>query len=162
MTAQEFGNLYQQNFARTLRFLRTRGVYDAEDVAQEAWTRGFAHRESLRNNSSLVAWVFTIALNVAKSRRRRRSFRHTTDHDLDTLVGFQPQDAAINARLTIQKMARRLTPSRRAALVGALQDLDGRGLGAWMQRSATAAKICKFRALKDLKEQVQNRELQQP
>jgi DNA-directed RNA polymerase specialized sigma24 family protein len=58
---------------------------DAEEVAQAAWAKGWERLSQLRNESFVVIWVNTIALNVYRSglRRKRLSsaaqeFRHKT------------------------------------------------------------------------------------
>lgn len=73
MTREGYGQAYQQGFDRTLRFLRSRGLpwEHASEVTQAAWAKGWERLEQLRNESMVVTWVNTIALNV--HRRARRS-----------------------------------------------------------------------------------------
>jgi RNA polymerase sigma-70 factor, ECF subfamily len=44
-----------------------------EDVAQEAWVKAFAALERFEGRASLRTWLAQIALNTARSRRRRLS-----------------------------------------------------------------------------------------
>src|SRR5579863_9699052 len=66
MTRESYGQAYQQGFDSTLRFLRSRGVprERASEVTQAAWAKGWERLEQLRNDSMVVTWVNTIALNV--------------------------------------------------------------------------------------------------
>ncbi len=66
MTRETYGQAYQRGFDLTLRFLRSRGVpwERASEVTQTAWAKGWERLEQLRNDSMVVTWVNTIALNV--------------------------------------------------------------------------------------------------
>lgn len=46
---------------------------DAEDVVQETFLKAFQARESYDGRASLKTWIYTIALNVARDRARRKS-----------------------------------------------------------------------------------------
>jgi DNA-directed RNA polymerase specialized sigma24 family protein len=75
MTRDEYGQAYQQGFDVTIRLLRSRGAPRdcAREVAQAAWARGWERLSQLRNDSLVVTWVNTIALNVYRSVRRSES-----------------------------------------------------------------------------------------
>ena len=82
MTREEFGAAYQTGRDHTVRFLLSRGVnYDmASDVAQGAWLRGWERLDQLRDESALVTWVNTIALNqFRKAIRQAQRFEPLTD-----------------------------------------------------------------------------------
>jgi RNA polymerase sigma factor (sigma-70 family) len=76
MDAVNFSQAYLQGIQRTINFLLSRGVpHDmAPDIAQSAWTRGWERLEQLRDESTILAWINTIALN--QFRRRMRSNQH--------------------------------------------------------------------------------------
>jgi DNA-directed RNA polymerase specialized sigma24 family protein len=65
MTQEAFGQIYQKEFGRTVRVLRSRGASmdSAEDFAQAAWMRGWQKLDQLRDEALIVAWVNTIAIN---------------------------------------------------------------------------------------------------
>lgn len=69
MTRDEYGQAYQRGFDLTVRLLLSRGAPRdrARDVAQSAWVRGWERLTQLRNDSLVVTWVNTIALNVYRS-----------------------------------------------------------------------------------------------
>lgn len=73
MTKERYGQAYQGGFELTTRFLISRGVpMDlARDVAQAAWVKGWERLDQLRNESMVVTWVNTIAINVHRSVLRR-------------------------------------------------------------------------------------------
>jgi DNA-directed RNA polymerase specialized sigma24 family protein len=66
MTKEGYGQAYQHGFDLTLRFLRSRGVPSerASEVTQAAWAKGWERLAQLQNESMVVTWVNTIALNV--------------------------------------------------------------------------------------------------
>jgi len=73
MTREGYGQAYQKGFELTVRFLLSRGAWrdNASEVAQAAWARGWERREQLRDESLVLTWVNTIALNLYRSVLRR-------------------------------------------------------------------------------------------
>jgi DNA-directed RNA polymerase specialized sigma24 family protein len=73
VTRDGYGQAYQRGFELTVRFLLSRGVQrdDAREVAQAAWVRGWERIRQLREDSSVVTWINTIALNVHRGLLRR-------------------------------------------------------------------------------------------
>jgi DNA-directed RNA polymerase specialized sigma24 family protein len=57
---------YQTGYNSTMRFLRSRGVPGdrAREVSQAAWAKGWERLEQLNNESMVLTWVNTIAINV--------------------------------------------------------------------------------------------------
>jgi RNA polymerase sigma factor (sigma-70 family) len=83
MTRDEYGKAYRHGFDLTVRFLISRGVPSepARDAAQAAWVRGWERLSQLRNDSMVVTWVNTIAMNVHRSvLRSERSCQALADH----------------------------------------------------------------------------------
>lgn len=74
MTRNDFADAYRKGLTKTVRFLLSRGVNrdTAEEVAQDAWGRGWLRRDSLRKQSAVIPWINTIALNIFRSRIRRQ------------------------------------------------------------------------------------------
>jgi DNA-directed RNA polymerase specialized sigma24 family protein len=65
VTTQEYATAYESGYFRTVRMLRSRGASTerAEDGAQSAWLQGWKKLDQLRDQSLIVGWVNTIALN---------------------------------------------------------------------------------------------------
>ncbi len=56
LTPQQFSDLYESCYARTVRFLQSRGVGPevAEEVAQSAWVRGWERQSQLQSDSAFL------------------------------------------------------------------------------------------------------------
>jgi DNA-directed RNA polymerase specialized sigma24 family protein len=72
MLAHEYAEAFQNGFGATRRFLISRGVTasDAEEIAQDAWARGWEYREQLREPKLVSFWVNSIARNLFRARFR--------------------------------------------------------------------------------------------
>ena len=73
MTREGYGEAYQKGFELTVRFLLSRGAWrdHASEVAQAAWARGWERLDQLRNETLVLTWVNTIALNLHRVLLRR-------------------------------------------------------------------------------------------
>jgi DNA-directed RNA polymerase specialized sigma24 family protein len=73
MTREGYGEAYQKGFELTVRFLLSRGAWrdHASEIAQAAWARGWERLDQLRNESLVLTWVNTIALNLHRGLLRR-------------------------------------------------------------------------------------------
>lgn len=73
MTQEEFGLAYQRGFKMTVRFLVSRGLsFDsAQETAQAAWAKGWERLSQLRDQSMVLTWMNSIALNMHRSLMRR-------------------------------------------------------------------------------------------
>jgi RNA polymerase sigma-70 factor (ECF subfamily) len=69
MNQEGYGQAYEQGYRRTVRLLRSRGsnIDRAEDLAQAAWVRGWQKLDQLRDESMLLSWVNSIAINYHRS-----------------------------------------------------------------------------------------------
>ena len=70
-------------FAFLLRLSRNRTV--AEDLLSETWLRLVAHAGSLRPDTRLAAWLFTVARNLYWTHRRSRLMEAAVTAELLTL-----------------------------------------------------------------------------
>ncbi|MCU0227576.1 MAG: RNA polymerase sigma factor [Bryobacterales bacterium] len=70
LSEAEFATAFQTHFRKTVRFLRSRGASDdlAEEVAQEAWARGWERLHQLRNPEVVDVWVNSIAKHLWRNR----------------------------------------------------------------------------------------------
>ncbi len=73
MTTDDFGKAYQRGYTLTVRFLVSRGLpYDtAQETAQAAWVKGWERIGQLRDQSMVLTWMNSIALNIHRSYVRR-------------------------------------------------------------------------------------------
>lgn len=70
LTEEQYAAAFQGSFRKTLRFLRSRGATEdlAEEVAQEAWARGWERLHQLRNPEVVDVWVNSIAKHLWRNR----------------------------------------------------------------------------------------------
>jgi len=66
VSGKHFAEAYGQGVSRTINFLVSRGVprNSAPDIAQSAWMRGWERLSQLRDDTMLLSWINTIALNL--------------------------------------------------------------------------------------------------
>ncbi len=122
-----FGELVKahQNAVYNLcyRMLGERG--EAEDAAQEAFLRAYAHLDRYDDDRSFRTWVLSIASNhcIDRLRKRRLTWLSLDEglppHPALNSDALEPEDAVINSErnATIQLMLAELTPEYRAAVV---------------------------------------------
>jgi len=107
-----FERLCEDNYEMVVRvaFLITGDPHEAEDIAQETFTRAFERWDQVRGMENPVGWLNRVAANLAISRRRRltRRLRPLSDRERESDTTVDP---ALSAAL------RRLTPSQRAVVV---------------------------------------------
>jgi DNA-directed RNA polymerase specialized sigma24 family protein len=108
VTRQEFGDAYQSRGLRgTIRRLRKRGADcdQAENLAQEAWARGWEHLEQLRDKTLLTFWIDSIAINLLSSECRRewRTGQLTNDHEAASGIDL----ASVDLRRALGRCGRR-------------------------------------------------------
>jgi DNA-directed RNA polymerase specialized sigma24 family protein len=96
MTSDRYGTAYQRGFDLTVRFLISRGLQrdNAEEVAQAAWVKGLERLSQLRNESFVVMWVNTIALNVYRNSLRRKPLPVTELRDKTARLDLAAIDVA--------------------------------------------------------------------
>ena len=69
----------QRVFALVLRMLGNRA--EAEDLAQEVFVQVFKAIGTFRNESKLSTWIYRIAINLCKNRRKYLRVRHTSEQE---------------------------------------------------------------------------------
>jgi RNA polymerase sigma-70 factor (ECF subfamily) len=67
-------------------------VEDARDVAQEAFVSAFQKLHTFRGRSAFYSWLFRIAMNVAVSRKRKRTRPTVSIEAVRDLGGGEPSD----------------------------------------------------------------------
>ncbi len=115
-TAHTFESFFEDEKDRLLRVLSviTGSRAEAEDIAQEAFTRVFERWDSVRSMENPSAYLYKTAMNGFRSEYRRAAL------SLKRVVGMGPAEDVFQAvedrELAAQSLAR-LTPRQRAALV---------------------------------------------
>ncbi len=98
MTKEQYGQAYQRGFEGTVRFLLSRGCSSrdwAREIAQSAWVRGWERLYQLRDESTVVTWVNTIALNAHRAFRRREAiYEELRDFNVEVDMNFAAIDMA--------------------------------------------------------------------
>jgi DNA-directed RNA polymerase specialized sigma24 family protein len=118
ITPNQYEQAYISGFRRTAATLSKLGADDsrAEEVAQGAWTQGWAQRHQLRDPDRVVEWVNSIAIHrfrsdAAKSRRMVPF----------SAAGFQPKIApTVNPVVIGLRNALKQLPERHRAIVEAV------------------------------------------
>src|SRR3954451_11974005 len=80
---------------------------DAQDVAQEAFLRCWRTQESLEGVENLRAWVFRVALNVAKDLQRsawRRRVKPLLGADVMPTVDNDPPGRALEEQESLRQL----------------------------------------------------------
>jgi len=142
MTREQFGKAYQDGHEHTVRFLLSRGVNrdTALDVAQAAWLRGWERLSQLRDESVLVTWVNTIALN-----QFRKTFRYDQRHE--ALQDMPHPLPALNwAALDLDRILSRCRPRDRALLEAQLRGVTAKELCERSGSSSIAMRLRLYRA----------------
>jgi RNA polymerase sigma-70 factor (ECF subfamily) len=137
-----FGPVYDAYRSRVftfiLRMVQRRAI--AEELAQEVWMRLAVRALSLREDTRLEPWLFTVARNLCLSYWRTRGVEGLCDADRGTIERVSTPDASpdrsaesreLRARLE-RALARLPSPYREALLLVGVEGMT----------PATAAGIC--------------------
>jgi RNA polymerase sigma-70 factor (ECF subfamily) len=127
-----FEEVYDEHVEFVWRGLRRLGVRDAEldDAVQDVFVVVHRRLSSFEGKSSLKTWLFGIALKVARTHRRSRERRPTTELDPGTEASLASSPAAHPDRLleeaealrTLYALLDELDEDKREAFV--LADLE--------------------------------------
>lgn len=146
MTAEEFAAGYETGFLKTVQFLRSRGISsDADEFAQAAWVRGWERREQIRQPSSLLVWINSIALNLY-----REQLRHPTTAIGDLQHRPGPQQNFM-APLELSRRMQACSAEQRTLLERFyIQGESVEEIANWADCSTVAVRIRLFRARQKL------------
>lgn len=101
----DFQNVYGEFRPRIQRYLnRLLGPNDAEDVAQEVFTKVSQALPQFRGDSSLSTWIYRIATNTAYDRLRSPSFRRTGEVPEDSGAPVQDSSTGVEQKLVRTEM----------------------------------------------------------
>ena len=159
MTSEGYGKAFQTGFGRTVGFLRSRGASpdNAEDAAQAAWLRGWERLHQLSDETMILSWVNTIAINV-----HRRTIQYEARYEaLPELCGQGGIDLVAIDAARILTLCR---PRDRIVLEQQMGGLTTAEMAAKQGVSPTAVRIRLSRARRAARACVEARavELRQP
>jgi RNA polymerase sigma-70 factor (ECF subfamily) len=130
---------------------------EAEDCLQETFLRAYRAYPRLQSTSSLRAWLYRIATNVARTRlkRRLRIAAHTTDLDPDLLQGgpsaparYEHQQALAAIAVAVDTLP---TKQRAALVMRKYQEMEYADIALALDCSQAAARAHVYQALKKLR-----------
>lgn len=113
---RDFTEFYDATWARTVAcaYAMTGILSDAEDLAQEAYSRAWPRWSSLREYDDPGAWVRTVATRLAVSRWRRT---RTAVAFLARSKGPEPEAPPSEATATLVEALKQLPEAQRRAIV---------------------------------------------
>ncbi|RZU75708.1 RNA polymerase sigma-70 factor (ECF subfamily) [Micromonospora kangleipakensis] len=150
---EQIRQVYATSAARLVAqvYAMTGDYAEAQDVVQEAFVRALARPGQLRQVENPEAWLRTVALNVARSRFRRRSILHRIARSgrlhlaEQSAPALSPDHVALVAAL--QKLPRQ---ARETVVLHHLADLPVTEVAAAMGCSVEAVKTRLVRARRAL------------
>jgi DNA-directed RNA polymerase specialized sigma24 family protein len=159
MTCDEYGQMYQQGFLRTVRLLQGRGasMTCAEDLAQTAWMQGWRKLDQLRDRSLLTGWINTIAVNF----QRREGAREARYEELSGLEACHLVDS-VSDRLDVAKVLNTCRPLDRKLFEQQLDGLTIHEIADQLGVSATATRIRFLRARRATRRRLDGRPVGRP
>lgn len=115
---EEVSDLFHDLRVPVLRYLLSLGlpVHESEDVAQETFLALFRHLREGKPRDNLRGWIFRVAHNIARKRRRADRL----DASLDGIADLQ-HDPHANPE---QQLALKRTNDRLSAVVAALAERE--------------------------------------
>jgi RNA polymerase sigma-70 factor, ECF subfamily len=156
-------DLYRETAGPVGRFLRARGVRDADDIVGDTFLNVVRSIERFDGDEDAFrAWVFTIARNTAIDRERwiARRTAHPVAHG-DLATGGPNGDAEADAMdaLSLEHVRRvldRVTPDQRdVLLLRILGGLTVEQVAAAVGRSAGAVKMLQARGLAAIRREIE-------
>jgi RNA polymerase sigma-70 factor (ECF subfamily) len=128
-------------------------AHEADEVVQETFLRAYQHLGHFRFQASFKTWLFEIALNECRNRRRRTRPEAIEEISEAALAcsGMEPTEARLRAEL--ERAVARLPPrQRRVVRLRTFADLPFREIARLEGISVNAAKVNYHRAVRRLKE----------
>lgn len=142
MDAATFSDIYQEGLPRTTRFLLSLGFPrdTVGEIAQTAWSRAWERLDQLRDESKMLSWVNTIALNDARKtlRRAKQHVSITPDRERITTLNV--------AAIDISKILELCAPKDREILEAHLYGISNLELAESQGVSEAAMRLRSFRA----------------
>lgn len=157
-----FGELYERNLARVYGYVLRRVVdrSEAEDVTAEVFQHALARLDQFEwRGLPFCAWLYRIAANAIADRRRSAdvSAKSSVDPAEDAAAPNVAETADLERRALVAELLNTLPPEQRRVVVGRfLEQRSIREIARELQRSEGAIKQLQFRALKSLRERLED------
>lgn len=156
---QAFQQFLLRHLKNIMRFVtRYTGKHDAEDIAQEAFTRVWTHAGTWKDQGvSPVSWLYRVSYNLSMDHLRRRKPAESEDAiaELAGNVQMEPEQQAINnSQEKLLQQALSFLPERQytALTLCAWQGLSNRDASSIMGISVDALESLLSRARRSLKQ----------
>lgn len=106
MTPEQYGLGWERRFGATVRFLRARGANldAAREAAQAGSARCFEKLGQLRNESSLLPWITTTAMNHYRDSARRGGRFDQLRADFDLAGSQRLSLVAIEVKIALDRV----------------------------------------------------------
>ena len=115
---------------------------EAEDLAQNVFTRVFFALSKFRGDSSLKTWLRTIATREAYNHHRKRSDRPIDPGDFDHLDGSAGEQRRVDERDALANaLAKVPYPYREILVLRYIEELDLDEIGAQLELGKSATKM---------------------
>ena len=151
VTKEQYSDAFLKGFRRTVRFLMSRGAGSdaALEAAQAAWVRGWERLYQLHNESDVMPWVNTIAVNIYRAMLRGQSVLQPLPELCDS--------TGINLdALEIQRILDSCRPADRTLFEHFLQGGTTREIAQEIGVTETAIRLKLFRARQAVRSRVGN------
>lgn len=136
----------------------TKNTHDAEDVLQETFLKVYAKAGDYTAQGKPMAWILTIARNLALSRLREQGKTLTLEENQDTIPDFSMVENA-EQRLVLETLFRVLNTEEKEILVmHVASGLKHREIATILELPLSTVLSKYHRALKKLKEAVDKEE----
>lgn len=154
MTRDDYGRAYEKGYPLTVRFLVSRGARGerAREVAHAAWVRGWERLSQLRNESVVLSWVNSIAINAYRSVLR-------TEPVYVPLPEIRTNPRMNFAAFDLGRILKICRPSHRHLLEQEVRGVPVKQMALERGISETAVRIRLLRARREARIRVQQRAL---
>jgi RNA polymerase sigma-70 factor (ECF subfamily) len=165
-TIGEFSELYNDYFPKVFAYVYGR-VQDKEvslDIVSDVFEKAFVKVRSLRSRDSFGSWLFTIARNEVSShwRKEKPAQRAAQEAAIENEIHRQPkspEDTLLHKeRLAFLSGLVRQLPKREQEIIALKFDaeLTNREIASVLSTSEVNVRVTIFRALRKLRERMQN------
>lgn len=159
---RRFVDLYEENFERVYAYVvrRVRDRSDAEDVTSDVFHRALAGLTDFEwRGKRFAAWLYRIAANAIADRWKRVAKEHggvSADDPPATSASADPENVEERARL-FQLVANLPADQRCVIEMRFVEEKSIREIAAELRRSAGAVKQLQFRAVHNLRAQLEGK-----